>query len=159
MIVRLLPRLAAVLLSAATPVVLLPTAALAWGATGHQFVSGLAARGFRTIRFDNRDIGLSTRLDAAGVPDVGAALFAAMQGKPVQAPYRLEDMALDTVGLLDALGIERAHVVGASMGGAIAQTIAIRHPERLHTLTSIMATSGAPGLPPPTAEARSISRP
>jgi len=140
----------------APPLVLIMGLAAQMTAWDDAFCAQLAARGYRVIRFDNRDIGLSTRLDAAGVPDVGAALFAAMQGKPVQAPYRLEDMALDTVGLLDALGIERAHVVGASMGGAIAQTIAIRHPERLHTLTSIMATSGAPGLPPPTAEAMAV---
>ena len=120
------------------------------------FCAQLAARGYRVIRFDNRDIGLSTRLDAAGIPDVSAALIAASQGKPVKAPYRLEDMALDTVGLLDALGIARAHVVGASMGGAIAQTLAIRHPDRVRTLTSIMATSGAPGLPPPTPEAMDL---
>ena len=79
--------------------------------------------------------------------------MAAMQGKPVQAPYLLSDMADDVVGLLDALGIASAHIVGASMGGAIAQTLAIHHPERVRTLTSIMATSGAPGLPPPTPEA------
>jgi pimeloyl-ACP methyl ester carboxylesterase len=80
--------------------------------------------------------------------------MAAMQGKPVEAPpYLLSDMADDVVGLMDALGIPAAHVVGASMGGAIAQTLAIDHPERLLSLTSIMSTSGALGLPPPTPEA------
>ena len=122
-----------------------------------EFCALLAARGFRVIRFDNRDIGLSTRFDSAGVPNVGAALAAAMQGEPVTgAPYRLSDMAADAFGLLDALGIERAHVVGASMGGAIAQTMAIERPARLRTLTSIMATTGAPGLPPPTPEALAV---
>lgn len=118
-----------------------------------EFCAQLAARGYRVIRFDNRDIGLSTRFTEAGVPDVAAAFMAAMQGKPVSAPYLLSDMAEDAVGLLDALGIDKAHVVGASMGGAIGQTLAIRHAQRLRTLTSIMATTGAPGLPPPTPEA------
>jgi pimeloyl-ACP methyl ester carboxylesterase len=121
-----------------------------------EFCAALAARGYRVIRFDNRDIGLSTSFDSAGIPDIGAAFAAALQGKPVNAPYRLSDMAADAFGLLDALGIERAHVVGASMGGAIAQTMAIEHPERLQTLTSIMATTGAPGLPPPTPDAMAV---
>ena len=116
----------------------------------------IAERGFRVIRVDNRDIGLSTRFDAAGVPDIGAAMTAALQGKPVDAPYRLTDMAADAFGLLDALGTGRAHVVGASMGGAIAQTMAIERPERLLTLTSVMATTGEPGLPPPTPEAMGV---
>jgi pimeloyl-ACP methyl ester carboxylesterase len=121
-----------------------------------EFCGRLAERGLRVIRFDNRDIGLSTRFDAAGVPDIGAALTASLQGKPVDAPYRLSDMAADAFGLLDALGIARAHVVGASMGGAIAQTMAIERPERLMTLTSIMATTGEPGLPPPTPDAMGV---
>jgi len=126
---------------------------IAWD---EEFCSELARRGYRVIRFDNRDIGLSTRFDSAGVPDVSAAFMTVMQGKSVDAPYRLSDMAADTAGLLDALGIDKAHVVGASMGGAIAQTLAIEHPSRLRTLTSIMATTGAPGLPPPTAVALAV---
>ena len=126
---------------------------IAWD---ESFCSQLAARGFRVIRFDNRDIGLSTRFDAAGVPNVGAALMALMQGRPIPAPYLLRDMAEDARGLLDALGIARVHVVGASMGGAIAQLLAIHHPQRVASLTSIMATSGAPGLPPPTPEAMAV---
>jgi pimeloyl-ACP methyl ester carboxylesterase len=97
----------------------------------------LAGRGFYVIRFDNRDSGRSTQVDAR-VPD----LRRAMLGLRVNAPYRLEDMAEDAFGLLDHLGIERAHVVGASMGGMIAQTMAIAHPERVLSLTSIMSTTG-----------------
>lgn len=121
-----------------------------------EFCALLAARGYWVIRFDNRDIGLSTNCSQFGVPDVAALLKQSMAGKPVTAPYTLRDMADDTVGLLDALGIATAHVVGASMGGAIAQMLAIRHPRRLRTLTSIMATSGAPGLPPPKPEAMAV---
>lgn len=113
-------------------------------------------RGFRVIRFDNRDVGLSTRLDHLGVPNVPAALQAAATGAPFDAPYRLHDMAADAVGLLDALGVERAHVVGASMGGMIAQSLAIQHPERLHSLVSIMSTTGEPDLPGPTPEAMTV---
>ena len=79
--------------------------------------------------------------------------MAALAGRPVQAPYLLRDMANDAAGLLDALGVKSAHIVGASMGGAIAQLLAIHHPERVLTLTSIMATTGEPGLPPPTPQA------
>jgi pimeloyl-ACP methyl ester carboxylesterase len=104
-----------------------------------EFVAELAGRGFRVIRFDNRDIGLSTFFDQAGVPDVGAAL---MTGQLPPAAYTLDDMADDAAGLLDALGIEQAHIVGASMGGMIAQTFALRHPDRTLSLCSIMSTTG-----------------
>lgn len=113
----------------------------------------LARRGHRVIRFDNRDVGLSSKLDAAGQPRLGEAIAAALRGESVEAPYRLEDMADDAVALLDALGIETAHVMGSSMGGAIAQVVAIRHPARVRTLTPVMATSGARDLPRPTPEA------
>ena len=140
----------------APPLLLIMGLAAQMIAWDDEFCGQLAARGYRVIRFDNRDIGLSTRFDAAGLPDVAAAFMAAMQGQPVSAPYRLEDMADDAVGLLDALGIGSAHVVGASMGGAIGQTLAIHHPSRLRSLTSIMATTGAPGLPPPTPQALQV---
>ena len=141
---------------AAPPLVLIMGLAAQMIAWDDDFCAALAARGYRVVRFDNRDIGESTWFADAAVPDVQAAFMAAMQGKPVQAPYLLSDMAKDVVGLLDALDMESAHIVGASMGGAIAQTLAIHHPERVRTLTSIMATSGAPGLPPPTPEAMAM---
>jgi len=101
------------------------------------FCDQLAARGFYVIRYDNRDSGLSTKMEEAGEPDVMAAV--AGQGNPA---YTLDDLADDAVGLLDALGIGAAHVVGASMGGFIAQLIAINHPDRVLSLTSIMSGPG-----------------
>ena len=121
-----------------------------------EFCEQLAASGFHVVRFDNRDIGQSTQLDHLGIPNVFEAMTAVMAGKPVNAPYSLDEMADDTVALMSALDIARAHVVGASMGGMIAQTIAIRHPERLLSLTSIMSTPGGPGLPPAKPEAMAV---
>ena len=107
----------------------------------------LVERGFRVVRFDNRDCGLSTRCADLPLPDIAAAL----RGEPLTAlPYTLETMAADSLGLLDALNIEQAHLVGASMGAAIAQIIAARNPQRTLSLTSIMSSSGNPLLPPPT---------
>ncbi len=106
------------------------------------FCEALAARGYRVVRFDNRDVGLSTKLHSLGVPPVRELLARSMLGLPVEAPYDLGDMADDTVGLLDALGIDRAHVVGASMGGMIAQTMALQHPHRLASMTSVMSSPG-----------------
>jgi len=117
------------------------------------FCALLAGRGFHVIRYDNRDVGLSTKLDAAGVPNVFEAFASAAQGKTIDAPYKLSDMAADATGLLDALGLETAHVVGASMGGMIVQTLAIEHAARLRSMTSIMSTTGNPALPPPDAAA------
>jgi pimeloyl-ACP methyl ester carboxylesterase len=110
-------------------------------------VTGLVARGFRVVRFDNRDIGRSENFSALGVPNV-AALMATLKagGRPV-GPYGLEAMADDAAGLLDALGIERAHIVGASMGGMIAQLVALNHPAKAKGLISIMSSTGRPGLP------------
>jgi pimeloyl-ACP methyl ester carboxylesterase len=102
----------------------------------------LADGGHRVIRFDNRDVGLSTKLDGVQF-DIRGALTALMTGSPCPpVPYTLSDMAADAFGLLDALGIETAHVVGASMGGMIVQTMAIEHPERVLTMTSIMSNTG-----------------
>jgi pimeloyl-ACP methyl ester carboxylesterase len=137
----------------APPIVLIMGLAAQMIAWDEEFCSQVAARGYHVIRFDNRDAGLSTRLESAGVPNVTDALVALAAGQPIQAPYLLRDMAQDVVGLLDALRIPAAHVVGASMGGAIAQTLALHHPARLRTLISIMSTTSAPGLPPPTPEA------
>ena len=120
------------------------------------FCQMLVDRGYRVIRFDNRDIGRSTWLDHLGVPNVMALMSAAASGQPAEAPYRLADMAADTAGLLDALGIERAHIVGASMGGMIAQTFAIQYPQRTLSLASIMSSTGDPTLPPPRPDAMSV---
>lgn len=113
------------------------------------FHRALVDAGFYVIRFDNRDVGLSTRLDHAGPPALAGAALRSMLGRPIQAPYQLSDMALDAAGLLDALGIASAHIVGASMGGMIAQVLAAHHPARVRTLVSIMSTSGDRRLPQP----------
>jgi pimeloyl-ACP methyl ester carboxylesterase len=121
-----------------------------------EFCAMLAERGHRVIRFDNRDVGRSTKLDALGVPNVLEAMTALAAGKTIAGPYLLSDMARDTTGLIDALGIERAHVVGASMGGMIAQTMAIEHPGRLRSMTSIMSTTGSASVPPGKPEAMAM---
>ena len=121
-----------------------------------EFCEQLAARGHRVIRFDNRDVGKSSWFDALGVPDVTAAVGAALLRQPVQAPYLIRDMAADAVGVLDALHIDQAHVVGASMGGMIAQAVAVEFPSRVRTLTSIMSSTGNPDLPPATPAAMSV---
>ena len=117
------------------------------------FCEQLAARGFRVIRFDNRDIGQSGKL--TGGKRLGAVELLKLRFLKiaVAAPYRIIDMARDTTGLMDALGIKSAHLVGASMGGMIAQEIAISFPQRIRSLTSIMSTTGNPKVPPPTKEA------
>lgn len=111
------------------------------------FCEELAARGYRVIRFDNRDAGCSTHFGHCAAPDFGALAAALMAGRRPEVPYTLPDMAADAVGLLDALAIERAHVVGLSMGGMIAQIMASEHPERVLSLTSIMSGTGNPALP------------
>jgi pimeloyl-ACP methyl ester carboxylesterase len=105
------------------------------------FVSELLERGFRVIRFDNRDSWLSSK-SPGDPPDVMALYAQFLAGEPIEAPYTLSRLAADAAGLLDALGIDAAHVVGASMGGMIVQTLAIEHPERVLSLTSIMSTTG-----------------
>ena len=119
------------------------------------FCSALAERGFFVIRFDNRDIGKSTKINGAA-PPLPKLLENALTGKPIEAPYSLRDMAADAIGLLDTLGVKRAHVVGASMGAAITQELAIHFPERLLSATCIMGSSGDPRLPPPTQEAMEV---
>lgn len=121
-----------------------------------EFVEALVARGFRVIRYDNRDIGLSTKFDAAGVPNIRRMLLRAIIGLSVRAPYTLGDMARDAVGLLDALGIDRAHIVGASMGGMISQHIAFAHADRVQSLTSVMSTTGNRWLPRARKEAMAV---
>ncbi len=112
-------------------------------------VEGLTKLGFRVIRFDNRDIGLSTHLDHFGPVDMIAAMTAAASGSRYdKAPYLLDDMAADVAGLLDALGVKAAHIVGASMGGMIAQLVALNHPDHTLSMTSIMSTTSRPGLTP-----------
>ena len=125
------------------------------------FVAALVARGFRVIRFDNRDIGLSQGFDAAGVPNLALESLRFALGLRVKSPYTLADMAADSVAVLDALGIDKAHVCGASMGGMIAQRVAARYPERVKSLTLMMTSSGARRLPGPSLKVRGamISRP
>lgn len=107
-----------------------------------ELVRLLNGAGFKVVRFDNRDVGGSTKLDHLGVPNVQRALLRSLVGIRDRGPYSMLDMAKDVVGLLDHLGIDRAHVVGASMGGMIAQELALSFPERLRTLTSIMSSPG-----------------
>ncbi len=112
-----------------------------------EFCEALSDRGYYTIRFDNRDVGLSAHFDHAGVPDLTRLRKETQAGATLDVPYTLDDMADDAAGLLEALSIERAHVVGASMGGMIAQTVAIRHAPRVRSLVSIMSTTGNPAAP------------
>ncbi len=120
------------------------------------FCERIASNGFHVVRFDNRDIGRSSRVDVPVKLDFAELIQKQMTGKPIESPYKLRDMAADAIGLLDHLGIIRAHVVGASMGGMIAQEMAINFPERLLSLTSVMSHSGNPTLPPPTPEAMAV---
>jgi pimeloyl-ACP methyl ester carboxylesterase len=112
-----------------------------------EFCEMLVKQGFYVIRFDNRDVGLSTKFEKAGVPDIRSAIVASQKGEEINSPYSLEDMAHDAIGLLDAMGISKAHICGASMGGMIAQIIAYRYPNRVLSLTSIMSSTGNPELP------------
>jgi pimeloyl-ACP methyl ester carboxylesterase len=110
-------------------------------------VQMLISRGFRVLRMDNRDAGLSQGFDHLGVPSLPWAGLKHLVGLPVKAPYTISDMAADALGVLDALGVQRAHIVGASMGGMIAQHIAATHPQRVKSLTLLMTSSGARQLP------------
>ncbi len=119
-----------------------------------EFVHGLEQQGCRVIRFDNRDSGLSTKFDQAGVPNLPLSYVKSVVGWPLRSAYLLSDMAADACALLDALQVQRAHVIGVSMGGMIAQIFAARYPERTLSLASIMSSSGRRGLPGPTRAAR-----
>ncbi len=121
-----------------------------------EFCEALAAHGFHVIRFDNRDIGLSSKFDQAGIPDMAAMMMAVMTGKKPDLAYSLDDMAADAIELLDALGIDRAHIVGASMGGMIAQVVAAKYPRKVLSLTSIMSTTGNPAVPPAQPDAMAV---
>ncbi|MBS1880252.1 MAG: alpha/beta hydrolase [Actinobacteria bacterium] len=127
----------------------LATQLLGWD---ERFCSLLAERGFRVVRFDNRDIGRSTKLDGAGVP----SLLDTLGGRRASAAYLLRDMAADAFGLIDHLGWDSAHIVGASMGGMIVQTMAIERPQRVRSLVSMMSTTGARWIGTPTAKAFSV---
>ena len=126
-----------------------------------ELVQLLISRGFRVLRMDNRDAGLSTGFDHLGKPKVAAAALRYTLHLPVEAPYTLGDMARDAVGVLDALGIQRAHICGASLGGMVAQHVAAEHAARVKSLTLIMTTTGARRLPQPSLRVRAalLSRP
>lgn len=121
-----------------------------------EFCNTLASHGFRVVRFDNRDVGLSAKIDYKRRISLPGILLRSRFGLPFKVPYQLNDMAQDTVGLMDALGINKAHIVGASMGGMIAQLIAALHAERCLSLTSIMSTTGNRRLPRATREATQL---
>jgi pimeloyl-ACP methyl ester carboxylesterase len=117
---------------------------VAWPET---FCQKLAQSGHWVLRFDNRDVGLSSKIEGVGLPDLMAVMAAYQQGQPVDAPYTLSDMAADVIGLMDALKLEKAHVCGLSMGGMIAQVMAIEYPRRVLSLISMESTTGDPTLP------------
>ena len=142
------------------PAVETPTVLLIMGLTGSHrlwdqaLVNGLVDGGYTVVLFDNRDTGQSARLDELGNPTLWWQMLKSVVGLDVDAPYSLRDMANDAVGVLDELDIEKAHVVGASMGGMIAQIVAAEHTDRVLSLTSIMSTTGAPHLPEATGDAQ-----
>jgi len=119
-----------------------------------EFVHSFVDRGFHVIIFDNRDVGLSTKIETH--IDLLGAVAGYLQGDPIEAPYQLSDMAADAWGLCDALGLERVNLFGASMGGMIVQQMAIDHPERVLSLTSVMSTTGDPDVGQPTPEAIAV---
>ena len=123
---------------------------VAWG---DQLISGLADGGYEILLLDNRDTGASTRFDDWGQPVLWWELLKYRFGFSVNAPYTLNDMGADIAGLMDAIGYREAHIMGVSMGGMIAQIVAAQYPDKTRSLTSIMSTTNAPHLPPPTEEA------
>jgi len=121
-----------------------------------EFIDGLAGKGFRVIYHDNRDAGLSAKFDDFGTPDLLDTQIKLAQGEPIKPPYTLDDMALDIIGLMDKLGIDKAHILGISMGGFIGQKLAANHANRVNSLISIMSGTGNPNLPPPKPEAMAV---
>jgi pimeloyl-ACP methyl ester carboxylesterase len=121
------------------------------------FCEQLAERGFYVVRFDNRDTGLSTWFSKAGIPDLQAVASDVRSNRKPTVPYTIDDMARDGVGLMDALGIGSAHVCGASLGGMVAQAMAINYPGRVLSLTSVMSTTGNPELPPGDVRAMAVA--
>ncbi len=117
------------------------------------FVEVLAASGLHVVRYDNRDVGLSSDFDSLGVVDMNEVMMKAIAGRPISPPYTVADMAADGIGLLDALGIKSAHVVGLSMGGMIVPHMATKHAGRVESMTVVMSSSGRRGLPPGKPEA------
>lgn len=128
---------------------------VAWG---DNMIRGLADAGYEVLMFDNRDTGASTRFDQWGQPTLWLQLLKQQLNLPVNAPYSLNDMAADAVGLMDALGYQDGHIIGTSMGGMIAQIVAAKYPQRTRSLISIMSTTGARHLPPPTSLAENRLR-
>ena len=137
------------------PVILLVmglgTQMIAWP---DELIQGLVGKGYRVIHYDNRDVGLSQRMDGAAAGSLVWAMIASRFGLPVKTAYTVSDMAKDGAALLNALGIDKAHIVGASMGGMIVQLMAANHPDKVLSMTSIMSSSGKPGLPGPRADIR-----
>jgi proline iminopeptidase len=140
----------------AVPLLLVHGVGMQLTAWPDEFIDGLVELGFYVIRFDNRDCGLSTKFERAGVPRPWLAWLKARVGWPLRPPYTLADMADDALGVLSALGVARAHVVGVSMGGMIGQVLAARHPNRVLSLVSIMSSSGRRGLPGPAPAVRAV---
>jgi proline iminopeptidase len=138
----------------APPLLLIMGLGMQMVAWPESFCAALVNAGFRVIRFDNRDVGLSTKLHHFGSPNIALEFVKYMMRLPLNAPYRIDDMARDTAGLIDALNIPNAHVVGASMGGMIAQNLAAHFPHKVASLTSLMSTTGRRSLPGPTRNAR-----
>lgn len=138
----------------ARPLVLvigLATPRVAWP---EPFCQKLADAGHFVIRFDNRDCGRSQKMDSMEIPDLEKLMGRKFMRQPLEVPYTLRDMAADTVGLLDALKLEKVHLCGMSMGGMIGQIVAMEHPDRLKSLIPFMSTTGEPDLPPSTPAAR-----
>jgi pimeloyl-ACP methyl ester carboxylesterase len=138
----------------AVPLLLISGLGLQLTAWPDEFIEGLVELGFYVIRFDNRDCGLSTKFEHAGMPSLPLAWLKSKLRLPLRAPYSVQDMADDAVGVLSALGVARAPVVGVSMGGMIGQLLAAKFPARVLSLTSIMSSSGRRGLPGPTPAVR-----